>query len=67
MRQLVIEAVIVGAVLAACLWLVQLVMPGLVTRWPVVMGMILGIAIHLGFELTGLNTMYCSTGYACMK
>ena len=60
-----LEAVCVGAVLA----LVHAVMFRIwyPTTLPSVLttGFVLGILIHLGFEVFGFNTYYCRHGAAC--
>jgi len=67
MKQLAIEAGIVGVTLA-------LAMAGLAAWWPAALrgpkaaalaGLALGVAFHLGFEVTGLNGAYCRSGHAC--
>ena len=60
--RLFVEAAVVGAALAACLWAVAF----LRLRWhPVVTGLVVGGGLHLAFEATGLNREYCFSGHAC--
>ena len=68
MYGLATEASVVGLVLAACL--------ALVTRFVRVdssaaraglVGFAMGVAIHLGFELSGANAWYCTHGAACNR
>lgn len=65
--QLALEVVVVGAVLAAALASVAWLLPGaLRSVWKAaVTGLVVGAAVHLGFELSGLNRVYCGVGHAC--
>lgn len=68
MRQLVLEAVVVGAVLAVVLALAVWLLPrAFASAWKAgLAGFVLGVAVHLGFELAGLNRVYCDVGHACV-
>jgi hypothetical protein len=55
--RLATEALVVGLVLALVL---RVLRPTSVPEL-----ILAGAAIHLGFEATGLNRVYCSTGAAC--
>ena len=62
--RLVMEAACVGAVVAVALLVGQFLNP--VDRIQTLLyGFMLGMLIHLGFEVTGLNTYYCRHGAAC--
>lgn len=65
--QLALEVAVVGAVLAAALACVAWLVPGaLRSVWKAALtGLVLGAGVHLGFELSGLNRMYCDVGHAC--
>lgn len=64
-RQLVLEIVIVALALALALAAVAAVWP-VTTMWRgFATGLILGALFHLGFEIVGLNAMYCRVGHAC--
>jgi uncharacterized membrane protein SpoIIM required for sporulation len=65
---LLIEATFVGAMLALALIIVDQTM-GMPTSSVgiLAMGFVVGALIHLVCEITGLNKMYCSTGYACRR
>lgn len=67
MKQLVLEAVIVGVVLMAVLGVLHWAAPVLFkSPWTAALtGFVLGVVVHLGFEITGLNRTYCSVGHAC--
>jgi hypothetical protein len=66
--RLAFEACIVGAVLASMLVAADLAMgPASTLTRTLVRGFIIGIIIHLGFEIVGGNTWYCTHGAACMK
>jgi hypothetical protein len=64
---LAIEAFVVGIVLA-----LGMVMTSFV-HWPstrlglFAWGLVLGVLVHVGFELAGGNLWYCSHGFACRK
>lgn len=59
-----VVAVVTALALALALWL-----GGPITRLTkaLVVGAVVGAAIHLIFELVGANRMYCSTGAACSR
>ena len=67
MRQLVAEMGIVGLALAvvlasmAWLWPASLRSPASAAAT----GLVLGALVHAGFELSGLNAVYCTVGHAC--
>lgn len=65
---LALEAVVVGACLAAMLWILRTVGgPGPFSS-PVniaLVGFAAGALFHLAFEAAGLNSMYCTAGHAC--
>ena len=68
MPSLVIEALTVGIVLAACLALVvRLSGPLMGASDALLAGFMLGVTIHLGFELAGANRWYCAKGWACTR
>jgi hypothetical protein len=61
--QLAIEATTVGLLLAG---LVQVAL-SLGIRVDAVTAFVLGVIVHLGFEITGLNAKYCAVGNACRR
>ena len=67
MRLLLIEASVVGAILAAMLGLTAWAAPRALSTpaRAALAGLIAGAAFHLAFELAGLNRAYCTTGHAC--
>ncbi len=67
MQQLAIEVVIVAVSLAGAMAAVAWLLPGWLRGVPraALVGLVLGALFHLGFELTGLNAMYCRVGAAC--
>ena len=62
-QQLAVEATVVGLLLAG---LVQVAL-SLGIRVDAITGFVLGVVIHLGFEMTGLNAKYCAVGNACRR
>jgi len=63
--QLLLEASSVGATLAIALVIAfAIVKPTTMTK-TLLIGFVLGVLIHLGFEIAGLNKYYCSAGHAC--
>jgi RsiW-degrading membrane proteinase PrsW (M82 family) len=66
MPSLFAEALSVGVVLALCLAIVvQFITPLRSARDAAIVGLLLGAAVHLGFEASGANGWYCSHGNAC--
>jgi hypothetical protein len=63
-----IEATVVGIVLAIVL-AIAVAARGPIATVPAALatGLVLGAAVHLGFEVAGLNRAYCTTGAACLK
>ena len=65
-QHLATEAVVVGLALAlalACVTAMSVKIAGYPAALAV--GFVVGAALHLLFELSGLNGMYCRTGHAC--
>lgn len=65
--RLAFEALVVGLLVAAALGAISWAWPAAL-RGPAraaLVGMAVGVAFHLGFELFGLNAAYCRTGHAC--
>ncbi len=60
--RLLMEAGCVGAVLAFALTLGQHVFVPSTTSETLLYGFVLGVFIHFGFELAGMNTYYCLHG-----
>jgi hypothetical protein len=60
-----IEALVVGAVLAALLTASSILYPITGPQDAAYTGFILGMIAHLAFELTKVNSWYCSSGAAC--
>lgn len=67
MFRLLAEAGFVGGLLAALLLVSIRVARPETNQEILLLGFVLGVVIHLGCELTGLNKQYCKTGYACLK
>lgn len=65
LARLATEAAVVGMALAAALAAVTVFVKITNARTAVMVGLVAGAALHLLFELTGLNGAYCSTGHAC--
>jgi RsiW-degrading membrane proteinase PrsW (M82 family) len=66
MPSLFLEALSVGAVLALCLAIVvRYITPLQSARDAAIIGLLLGAAVHLGFEASGANGWYCTHGSAC--
>lgn len=63
-----LEAAVVGIVTAIALALVRIAVPGAYgsVAATALTGLLVGAAFHLGFELAGLNRVYCKTGHACV-
>jgi hypothetical protein len=66
MSNLVLEALVVGAALAVALVLTTTVVRINDAKTALVVGVVVGAALHLLFELAGLNRAYCRTGHACL-
>ena len=63
---LLTEAFVVGVVLALCLAIVvRFITPLRSPRDAAIVGLLLGAAVHLGFEASGANGWYCAHGSAC--
>jgi hypothetical protein len=63
---LVIEALVVGGILAALMSMTIVVYP--LANSPqraATMGFVLGVLVHLGFEGAKANAFYCKNGAAC--
>ena len=65
--QLLLEALVVGMTLAVALLAAHAVTTPKSATDVLLMGFVVGILIHLGFELAGLNRVYCSIGAACRR
>lgn len=65
MPSLLTEALVVGAVLALCLAAVVKYTPLRSPRDAAIIGFLMGMAVHLGFEASGANAWYCAHGNAC--
>ena len=60
------EATVVGLALAAALAATTTFVQIRNAYTALAVGLVLGAALHLLFELTGLNGKYCRTGHACL-
>lgn len=63
------EAIVVGVVLSILLVVTTSVVPlhqENIARTSIV-GFVLGVVTHLGFELVGANAWYCRQGAACFR
>lgn len=71
--QLLIEAIIVSVALVVIGLFISFIFMGDQAKdfqyWDRIAAMLFisGILTHLFFELTGLNKMYCTKGYACQE
>lgn len=65
MNQLVTEALVVGLFLAIVLAATASFAPVDGALKGAIYGFAIGVATHLFFEFTGLNSKYCSIGHAC--
>lgn len=68
-KHLSLEVAVVGGLMALALAGVSHWSPASLRSVPMaaLVGFILGALFHLGFEFTGLNRTYCSTGHACVN
>jgi hypothetical protein len=62
---LLVEAVVVGAVLSAMLTASMILHPMTGPQDAAYTGFIVGAIAHLIFEITRMNSWYCSSGAAC--
>ena len=62
---LVIELVVVGAIISAMLTASMILYPMTGPRDAAYTGFIVGALAHLLFEITRMNSWYCSSGAAC--
>jgi hypothetical protein len=64
---LALEAVVVGVVLAIALAITVRISGSIDSPGRgLAIGFVLGILVHLGFELSGANAAYCTIGAACL-
>lgn len=65
--RLLIECIVVGAVLALALACVRSWVPRALASpgRAALAGLAIGAGIHLLFEIAGLNSRYCTSGFAC--
>lgn len=59
------EAMVVGAVLAAALLAASRLVPLRAPATVATVGFVVGVLVHVGFELAGGNAWYCRHGAAC--
>jgi hypothetical protein len=62
-KKLSTEAFIVGLVFAVVAWLALALVPG----FDFVVLFAVGAGLHLAFEASGLNGLYCRVGNACTQ
>jgi len=62
-----VEAIIVGVVLAVCLSVSDVLVPINGPQRAAYTGLIVGILVHIGFEVFGANRWYCKQGASCKK
>jgi hypothetical protein len=66
--RLALEAAVVAVVTAVALaFAVAVTGPIGSVRKALLVGLVMGAAIHVGFELLGGNSYYCSFGAACAR
>lgn len=65
--QVLVEAIVVGITLAMSMYLTNLLWSPKTTAETVILSFIVGFGIHILFEVSGLNAMYCTSGAACSK
>ncbi len=68
-RQFLLELVVVALALAAALGGVAWARPAALgsVQGAALAGLALGAALHAGFEVSGLNGVYCRVGHACRQ
>ena len=68
LRSLMLEVAVVAVITAACL-VFAVVVGGPITGplKALVVGLLIGAVIHLGFEFLGGNAYYCKYGAACLQ
>lgn len=65
MKELAIEALVVGIILAIILVIMCKVLPHDSDKNIAIIGLVSGVLTHLLFEFAGGNKWYCDNGYAC--
>lgn len=66
--RLALEAAVVAVVTAVALaFAVAVTGPISSVRKALLVGLVMGAAVHIGFELLGGNLYYCSFGAACAR
>lgn len=66
-QHLVTEAVVVGLALALSLAGATTLTKINNYRTALAVGFVVGAALHLLFEMSGLNSVYCRSGHACIS
>jgi hypothetical protein len=64
-RQVLLEAVVVGVVTALAFTLKSAFVHENTLASSLAYNFMIGVAIHMGFELAGANAWYCKFGAAC--
>ena len=64
--QVLYEAAVVGAVTAIALAIMLAFITPTTTLHRLVTGFVLGVCMHLLFEMTGANMWYCKHGAVCI-
>jgi len=62
-----VEALVVGLVLAASLSVSDILVPITNPKTAALTGLVVGALVHIGFEVFGANAWYCTEGASCRK
>ena len=62
-----VEALIVGIVLAASLTVSDILVPITNAQTAALTGLVVGALVHVGFEVAGANAWYCRKGASCRR
>jgi hypothetical protein len=63
----VVEAIIVGIVLAVSLSVSDVLVPINGPQRAAYTGLVVGMLVHVGFEVFGANRWYCKQGASCKR
>ena len=66
--KLFVEALLVGLITIIVYILLELILKLFTSKeYKILLLFLTGFFIHLGCQITGINTWYCTNGVACMK